>query len=77
MQERASGRRVGTRQVSASDMVQPQGAHLKELPAHRFLRSPANMRAPLRLLLMLIETFVLEIEQCSSAKELSSAEEEH
>ena len=35
------------------------------------------MRAPLQLLLMLIETFVLEIEQCSSAKELSSAEEEH
>ena len=77
MQERASGRRVGTRQVSASDMVQPQGVHLKELPAHRFLRPPANMRAPLQLLLMLIETFVLEIEQCSSAKELSSAEEEH
>ena len=58
MQERASGRRAGTRQVSASDMVQSQGAHLKELPANMFLRSPANMRAPLRLFLMLIETLV-------------------
>ena len=39
-------------------MVQSQGAHLKELPANMFLRSPANMRAPLRLFLMLIETLV-------------------